>query len=123
MTAFQTDLQTVNLDPHVARGLGRILQESLINVRRHSRAQNVIVSLHRWGRNLVLKIEDDGGGFAAFTGRIEGAAVEQDLRLPQSIKEHARAIGATLAFESEPGAGARVEVQVADGIETGRVAS
>ena len=123
VTAFHTDLLTVHLEPHVARALGRILQECLMNVRRHSRAQNVIVYLHRWGKNLVLKIEDDGDGFDAFTGRIEGDAVERDFRLPRSIKEHARAIGATLAFESEPGAGGRVEVQVAEGTEAGRVAS
>ena len=88
-----------------------------MNVRRHSRAQNAIVYLHRRGQNLVLKIQDDGGGFDTFTGRIEGDALEQDCRLPQSIKEHARAIGATLAFESEPGAGSRVEVRVADGTD------
>ena len=123
VTALQTDLQDVHLESHVARALGRILQESLMNVRRHSRAQNVIVYLHRWGTNLVLKIDDDGGGFDAFAGRIEGAAVAQDSRLPQSIREHARAIGATLAFESDPGVGGRVEVQVPDGIEGGRVAS
>jgi signal transduction histidine kinase len=123
VAAFQTDLQDVLLEPQVARALGRILQESLMNVRRHSRAQTVIVDLRRWGMKLVLRIEDDGGGFDTFTGRIEGSAVEHDSRLPQSIKEHARAIGATLAFESEPGVGVRVEIQVADGIQGGRVAS
>jgi len=123
MTAFHTDLDTVHLEPHVARALGRILQESLMNVRRHSRAQNALVYLHRWGKTLVLKIEDDGGGFDTFSGRIEGDALERDLRLPQSIKEHARAIGAALAFESEPGEGSRVEVQITDRAEGGRVAS
>jgi signal transduction histidine kinase len=123
MTALQTDLETVTLEPRVARALGRILQESLMNVRRHSRAENAIVCLHRRAQTLVLKIEDDGRGFEAFAGRIEGQALAQDLRMPQSIKEHARAIGATLAFESAPGAGSRVEVQVADTTEGGRVAS
>jgi signal transduction histidine kinase len=123
VTAFHTDLHTIHLQPPVARALGRILQESLMNVRRHSRAQHAIVFLHRRGPNLVLKIEDDGGGFETFTGRIEGDALERNCRLPQSIKEHAKAIGAALAFESEPGAGSRVEVRVPDGTEVGRIAS
>jgi signal transduction histidine kinase len=48
--------------------LFRILQETLVNVHRHARADNLEVELARRGRSVVLKVHDDGHGMAAPEG-------------------------------------------------------
>lgn len=43
--------------------LFRLVQEALLNVRKHAEASNVTVGLERRGSEIVLCIEDDGSGF------------------------------------------------------------
>lgn len=95
--------------PKRAVELVRIVQEALANVRRHSRANNVLVTLTTERNAGRLVIEDDGCGFQ-FEGRL--SAEELDVRRigPAVIKERARIAGAQLAVDSTPGLGARVEL-------------
>ena len=109
----QTDVTELVLPSREGRALGRILQEALRNVRRHSHARTVVVRIRLENGLLSLTIDDDGDGFAAFTGRLEGVELDRSLRAPLSIKEHAHAIGAALAIESTPGTGSRIEVTLA----------
>jgi len=50
------------LDPLLSTALFRILQESLTNVARHSRASDVSVTLEHAGPDLILEVRDDGIG-------------------------------------------------------------
>jgi len=43
--------------------LYRILQEALLNIRKHANAQNVTISMRNNGKNFTLIIADDGQGF------------------------------------------------------------
>ncbi len=97
------------LSPRIARELGRIVQEALANIRRHSGARSARVRLRVQDNELILLIEDDGQGFD-FEGRLESEALDRSWRGPLVLYERAQAIGATLAVESTRGVGSRVEV-------------
>lgn len=64
-TAIACSLQMEDdfgLDDNRATALFRILQESLNNVQRHARASEVRIRLYREGRNLCMRISDNGVG-------------------------------------------------------------
>ena len=50
-------------DPGTRQTIYRVAQEALANIARHSRAQNVTVSLGSHDGRLVLTVKDDGAGF------------------------------------------------------------
>ena len=75
----------------------RILQESLSNALKHSRASEIAVTLANDGEALHLVVSDNGQGFDA--GQIHvGKGVN-------SMEKRARGIGADLHIEGGPGAG------------------
>jgi two-component system nitrate/nitrite sensor histidine kinase NarX len=86
----------------------RVVQEALVNVRKHSRARNVLVRL-TGGPPASLVIEDDGVGFE-FEGYLPADELDRRRIGPTIIKERARIAGAQLAIESTRGVGARVEL-------------
>src|SRR5262245_52092473 len=59
----------ISLPSSTALELARIVQEALVNVRKHSRARNVLVRLTNAEETCTLIIEDDGQGFD-FEGRL-----------------------------------------------------
>jgi len=95
--------------PATAFEVVRIVQEALVNVRKHSRARNVLVRLKRDDHSCTIVIEDDGCGFH-FEGRLTGEQLDQGRLGPAIIKERARIAGARLTVDSTPGEGARVEL-------------
>ena len=101
------------LSPARAIELVRIVQEALVNVRKHSRARNVLVRLSGDHGTCRLVIEDDGEGFE-FEGRLSASELDRRRLGPAIIKERARIAGADLAVDSMPGAGARVELTVTE---------
>ena len=85
----------------------RIVQESLNNILKHSRAKNVRVELARDIHDVSLRIKDDGCGYAAAT--LAENKMGMGLR---NITERVRMLGGTLAMDSAPGQGTRIEVMV-----------
>jgi signal transduction histidine kinase len=81
----------------------RVVGEALTNVRRHSGARNVRVSLGLEGEDLVAEVSDDGRGFGPETAPGVGRG---------SMRERAEALGGILEVESGPGEGARVLLRV-----------
>ena len=82
------------------------MQESLTNVAKHAKATHADIVVRFDGDALVVRVDDDGVGFAA-----------QAPRKPQSfglfgLRERASSIGATVAIASTPGEGTSVEVRV-----------
>jgi len=108
---FVSELERVDLAPRVCRELARIVQESLVNVRKHSGAHHVLVRLAQRAGNLQLTVEDDGKGFS-FSGRLSDAELETSGKGPGVIRERVRLLAAELAIESTPGHGARLEVRI-----------
>ena len=106
---FISEAKEVELPQKVCRELARIVQESLVNVRKHSGAHNVLVRLARRGGGLQLSVEDDGKGFP-FSGRLSQS--ELDGKGPVVIRDRVRLLEGELTIESNPGHGARLEVQI-----------
>ncbi|MGB9071699.1 MAG: sensor histidine kinase [Terriglobales bacterium] len=106
---FVCEIEQVELPQKVCRELARIVQESLVNVRKHSGARHVLVRLGRRGDRLQLTVEDDGRGFG-FSGRLPEAELEAAGKGPLVIRERVRLLGGELTVESNPGHGARLEV-------------
>lgn len=112
---FVSTGKPVSLPASTALELARIVQEALVNVRKHSRARNVLVRLTTAGHTCTLVIEDDGQGFN-FEGRLSARELEKRRIGPAIIKERARIAGAQLAVDSTPGLGARLELTFEDGV-------
>jgi signal transduction histidine kinase len=108
---FRCELERVDLAQKVCRELARIVQESLVNVRKHSGAHHVLVRLAQRAGNLQLTVEDDGKGFS-FSGRLSHAELESTGKGPAVIRERVRLLAGELAIESTPGHGARLEVRI-----------
>ena len=96
------------LTPRSEVQLLRVVQEALTNVRKHSGARRVTVSLVAEQGVVALAVEDDGSGFDP--GRLE-EALDHGFGLA-SMRERVEQVGGTLAVHTAPGAGTRVEVQL-----------
>jgi signal transduction histidine kinase len=107
--------EPISLPSSTALELARIVQEALVNVRKHSRARNVLVRLTNSEQTCTLIIEDDGQGFD-FEGRFSARELERRRIGPAIIKERARIAGAQLSVDSAPGVGARLELTFSNGV-------
>lgn len=97
--------------------LFRALQEALSNVVRHANAQAVSVQIMVRGRALTLVVADDGSG----PHTTDTALLEREGHMGLTgMRERIAALGGSVRFDGQPGAGARVEVQVP--ITTGEAA-
>ena len=108
---FVTDLEDLDMPQRVCREILRIVQEGLVNVRKHSGARHALVRLGSNQRNWSLTLEDDGKGFP-FAGRFNQDQMEEAGKGPMIIKERVRLIAGELTVESNPGQGTRLEVSV-----------
>src|ERR1035441_6789048 len=108
---FVSELERVDLAPKVCRELARIVQESLVNVRKHSGAHHVLVRLAQRAGNLQLTVEDDGKGFS-FSGRRSDAELETSGKGPGVIRERVPPLAGQLCVKTTPGHGARLEVRI-----------
>ncbi|HEY1661545.1 MAG TPA: PAS domain S-box protein [Verrucomicrobiae bacterium] len=85
-----------------ALNLYRVVQESLNNILKHSRARNVRITLERDVHDVQLTIEDDGCGFnSKMTGKGMGL---------KNIAERSRILGGMLRVDSRPGRGTYIEI-------------
>jgi signal transduction histidine kinase len=108
---FVSELDDVAMPQRVCRELVRIVQEGLVNVRKHSKAHGVLVRLTSDKERWQLTIEDDGQGFP-FAGRFSQVELEAMGIGPLVIRERVRLIEGELTVESNPSRGARLEVTV-----------
>ena len=108
---FSSDLEEPDMPQPVCRELSRIVQEGLVNVRKHSHARSARVRLSARNGHWTLLIEDDGRGFP-FAGRLTQAELDAQGKGPLVIKERVRVIAGELAIESNPGQGSRLEISV-----------
>ena len=108
---FLSDIEELDMPQQVCRELARIVQEGLVNVRKHSKAQHVIVQLSTNDSKWRVVIEDDGSGFP-FQGRFSNKELDTMGKGPVVIKERVHLLAAELTIESNPGRGSRLEIDI-----------
>lgn len=85
-----------------------ILQEALANVRKHSQASGVLVTLSKLDpgdqESIRLVVEDNGTGFTQSSGKGHFGI--------QTMRERAQSVGGVLEVLSIPGKGVRVECSI-----------
>ena len=89
-----------------ATAIFRIIQESLTNVAKHAQATHADITIETEDGALVVRVEDDGVGFAA-----------DAPRKPHSfglfgLRERASLMGGEVSIASAPGEGTRIEVRL-----------
>ena len=108
---FITQFDKVDLPPRACREVTRVVQEALVNVRKHSGARTVFVRFTLHEGVCRLSIDDDGCGFP-FTGRLSPADREWANMGPRVIKERVRLLGGNMAVESAPHHGSRLDISI-----------
>lgn len=98
------------LPPELETAVFRAAQEAMTNVKRHARAEHVLVQCGLQDGHLVIEIEDDGEGFdpSAMTPR-PGEARGLGL---MGMRERIELFGGSVTFDAEPGEGTRVLISV-----------
>ncbi len=112
-TRLSADFLGTGLTPQVELALLRIGQEAINNIRRHSNASHVDITLSRDADTVTVVIEDNGLGFTEgplADGGMAGFGLT-------SMRERAFSVGAELKIKSVPGEGTRIEVKVQNALE------
>jgi signal transduction histidine kinase len=106
---FVTTLEDVQMPSRVSRELARILQEGLVNVRKHSGATNVQVRFAAEDGCWKLGIVDNGRGFD-FAGRLNLKELDAARLGPGIIRERVRSLGGDLTLLSTPDLGSELTI-------------
>jgi signal transduction histidine kinase len=97
-----------SFNPSTEVQLLRIIQEALANVRKHSKASRVQVTMSFNGGACGLTVEDDGVGFDR-DGEARGPGPHLGL---QSMQERATSIGARFELDTNQGNGTRIVLEI-----------
>jgi len=107
--SVQSPSPFARLPAEVESNLFRIVQGAMINVAKHARANQVIVSLEKTEQLLRLTVEDDGIG-------MEQSRDQSSTELPRwgidIMQERARSIGGELTIHSGVQGGTTLVVEV-----------
>lgn len=106
--------EELELHEPYATAVFRIVQESLVNVAKHSQATQVRVAIARSGKAMLLSVRDNGVGFSPAAGR-----KPHSLGLA-GLRERAQLLKGTIGVHSQPGQGTTVEARIPVG-EPGEV--
>ncbi|MFF1450662.1 histidine kinase [Streptomyces sp. NPDC058274] len=102
------------LDEHAAGALFRVAQSSLANVREHSRAVNVLVTLRRQPGQVDLEVSDDGIGFDPAEVFAAAPRTGRGFGMP-AARARLREYGGDLEVSSSPGQGTTIRASVSVG--------
>lgn len=107
---FQVDGPDRRLPPEVETTVFRIVQEAIMNIAKHARAERAVVSLEFGEASLGVEVEDDGQGFVVDSvGRLPTGASGLGLL---GMRERVALVGGALDVHSRPGLGTTIRLQV-----------
>lgn len=93
------------IDPNIRINILNIIKEALNNIRKHSQASQVSITLERGAEELTVVIEDNGIG-------IDHKDNKSNTFGLNIMKDRASEIGARLIINSSKGAGCRIELSI-----------
>ncbi len=97
--------------PEIETALFRILQESIINIVRHSNAKNVFVTLEGSESHLLICMEDDGEGFDIQDLKRHPVEDGRGLGI-LGMEERVLLIDGEFQLKSEPGNGTKICIRI-----------
>jgi len=97
--------------------VARIVQEALVNVRKHSLATRVEVTLSSDEEGLILTIEDDGTG-ARLADTDSEETISENGWEPVVIRERVRLLNGSLRVESRTGPGVCLVIRIPASAQT-----
>jgi PAS domain S-box-containing protein len=103
---FKSEVSNLNLSPQQSVALYRILQESLANVARHSKATDVDINLVYQTASFVMEIRDNGIGFN------DDQKVKRESYGLIGMKERSFLLDGKLSIESQLGKGTKVKIEM-----------
>jgi signal transduction histidine kinase len=110
-TTFATGGAFEGAEPAASAEIFQIVQEALNNIRKHSGATRVSVTLERSDGQVTIGVGDNGRGFP-FAGAYSLAELEL-LRLgPLSIRRRVQALSGAMTIESRPGFGSHLKITI-----------
>jgi signal transduction histidine kinase len=92
------------LSSEICTALYRITQEALTNIRKHSTANQITITLNQHATDLTLTIQDNGQGF-----KLDQNQTGFGL---QGMRERTLALGGQFVIDSAPGKGCCIRVQI-----------
>jgi len=105
-TFRSSQVREESLAPQLQQDLLRIAQEAMSNALRHARPTEIGITLRRTTPDLVLKITDNGSGFAKNEQtRVKGFGLS-------NMRARAESLGARLDITSRPGRGTSVVIRL-----------
>lgn len=90
--------------PEIETVVFRIYQELVTNILRHAGAEQISIQVYERNNHIILDVEDDGRGFDA-DAKTDRAGVA-------GMRERAALVNGTITFDSEPGAGTHVVLEI-----------
>jgi signal transduction histidine kinase len=107
------EVKDTRFRPEVEIILFRIIQEAVVNIARHARAENVFVHFKCDKTTVHVEIEDDGIGFdlGSLYVNTSDARDRRGLGL-LGMKERALLVGGAMEICSQPGLGTRIGVRI-----------
>ena len=103
-------ISDIAFEPQMEIELFRIIQESIINIARHSGAENVFVLMEKRNGQLTIELEDDGCGFDT-KSVFNSTESSRGLGL-QGMQERASLLNWQCIICSSPGIGTRVSIKL-----------
>ncbi len=91
------------IDPDAALCIFRVLQEALVNVQKHARAQSVAITIRICPDGLSLRVQDDGVGFCTASA----SQLENHFGL-LGMRERLERLGGSFEVWSAPGQGTAI---------------
>lgn len=103
---IQLDHSLMDVSPEIKAQILRIVQEALSNIRKHSKATQVQLTVVRMSEDLFVEIQDNGRGFPPED------ILENSQHGLRGMRERADLIGADFQIISQPGQGAKIRLRL-----------
>ena len=107
---YTAGMKGLKLDFDTEINLYRLIQEGLNNIKKHARADHVVIRLVASSPNIILRIEDNGQGFDV-ARRLARSLKEKRLGL-SSMEERVSLLEGTMSIKSRPSKGTKIFIEV-----------